>query len=384
MEVLVKVSQQQRISRALVAGVGITLTLGVVFWAYNLGKTRGAADQSHRRDSRNAPAIEGGLVTAKSPDTALALSKAPTTAPAPGAVMETPTTAPSAAPLLAAVESAKPAPNHGAAMLASSVSAAKPLDIKTNLPSVADAKTIMSAGKLLDARRELSAALTSGALSEADVKATKQLLSQINATVIFSTERFPEDEYGGVFTVPPGGALAKIAKTNEISPDLLMQVNDIKDARRLQANQQIKLIKGPFNAIVYKSAFTLEIWLGNPGEKGALYITSYPVGLGKDDSTPSGVWAVGNTLKNPAYYSPRGGGVIAADDPKNPLGKFWIALIGTDGKAVGKTSYGIHGTIDPNSIGKQESMGCIRLRNDDITMVYELLVTGKSIVVVKD
>ena len=29
-------------------------------------------------------------------------------------------------------------------------------------------------------------------------------------------------------------------------------------------------------------------------------------------------------------------------------------------------------------------MGCIRLRNDDITMVYELLVTGKSIVVVKD
>src|SRR6185437_11762005 len=156
MEVLVKVSQQQRISRALVAGVGITLTLGVVFWAYNLGKTRGAADQSHRRDSRNAPAIEGGLVTAKSPDTALALSKAPTTAPAPGAVMETPTTAP-AAPLLAAVESAKPAPNHGAAMLASSVSAAKPLDIKTNLPSVADAKAKMSAGKLLDARRELSA-----------------------------------------------------------------------------------------------------------------------------------------------------------------------------------------------------------------------------------
>ncbi len=387
-----KVSQQQRISRALVAGVGITLTLGVIFWAYNLGKTRGAAaGQPQHHDSHNAAVMDGGLVKASTPDNALALAKAPTTAPSPN-VMVTPTTAPSnLAPLLSAVDQTKPAPaapttraSNGAAVLASSVSNLQPQDVKPSLPSLADAKAKMDSGKLLDARRTLSAALTSGTLSAADVKATKQLLQQINATVVFSTERFPEDEYGGVFNVPPGGALAKIAKTNEISPDLLMQVNDIKDARRLQANQQIKLIKGPFNALVYKGAFTLEIWLGSPGEKGALYITSFPIGLGKDDSTPTGVWAVGNTVKDPAYYSPRGGGVIAADDPKNPLGKYWIALIGTEGKAVGKTSYGIHGTIDPNSIGKQESMGCIRLRNEDVATVYQLLITGKSIVVVKD
>jgi lipoprotein-anchoring transpeptidase ErfK/SrfK len=29
-------------------------------------------------------------------------------------------------------------------------------------------------------------------------------------------------------------------------------------------------------------------------------------------------------------------------------------------------------------------MGCIRLRNEDVAMVYKMLFTGKSIVIVKD
>ena len=89
-------------------------------------------------------------------------------------------------------------------------------------------------------------------------------------------------------------------------------------------------------------------------------------------------------LKNPAYYSPRGEGVIAADDPKNPLGEFWIGLTGVDGHAVGKLSYGIHGTIDPDSIGKQSSMGCIRMHNEDVAQVFQLLIEGKSTVTVRD
>ena len=43
---------------------------------------------------------------------------------------------------------------------------------------------------------------------------------------------------------------------------------------------------------------------------------------------------------------------------------------------------GIHGTIDPNSIGKQESLGCIRMRNEDVAIVFEMLVDSKSTVTV--
>jgi len=131
----------------------------------------------------------------------------------------------------------------------------------------------------------------------------------------------------------------------------------------------------------------MDIYLGGvPGDKGAMYVTTYSVGLGKDDSTPTGTWICepGRKLTNPTYYSPRGEGVIQAGDPKNPLGKFWIGLAGTDGQAVGKTSYGIHGNIDADSIGKQASMGCIRMKNEDIAVVYEMLIEGKSDVIVKD
>jgi lipoprotein-anchoring transpeptidase ErfK/SrfK len=113
-----------------------------------------------------------------------------------------------------------------------------------------------------------------------------------------------------------------------------------------------------------------------------MYVTSCPVGLGKDGSTPLGKWLVEPDRKvaNPVYYSPRGEGVIEADDPKNPLGEFWVGLAGVDGAAVGQESYGIHGTIEPDSIGKMESMGCIRMRHDDIALVFAALVEGKSTV----
>jgi len=267
----------------------------------------------------------------------------------------------------------KPAASPDSATLASS--SASPL---------IDAKSLIDSGKPLQARKILNTALLAKSLSDADTKTAKQLLNQINATVVFSSKRFPDDEFGGTFNVPPGGVLAKIAASHDVTPDLLMRINGISDPRKLRAGQNLKVLNGPFHAIVYKGAFTLELWLGEPNAKGSMYITSYPVGLGKDDSTPTGVWAIQNKLKNPAYYSPRGDGIIPADDPKNPLGEYWIGLTGTDGHAVGKTSYGIHGTIDPTSIGKRESMGCIRLVNEDIARVYEMLAEGKSTVTVKD
>ena len=54
--------------------------------------------------------------------------------------------------------------------------------------------------------------------------------------------------------------------------------------------------------------------LGSPGESGSMYITSFNVGLGKDDSTPTGTWQVEphKKIKNPTYFSPRGEGVIEA------------------------------------------------------------------------
>ena len=211
-------------------------------------------------------------------------------------------------------------------------------------------------------------------------------IAEINQTVVFSPKKFADDPFQEAYAVQSGERLATIAAKNGVTWEFLARINGIEPTAASARASTIKVIKGPFHAVVNKGLFRMDIYLGSPGDAGAMYVTSYPVGLGKDGSTPSGTWQIeaGNKIRHPKYYSPRGEGVIDADDPKNPLGGYWIGLVGLDGQAVGKNSYGVHGTIDPSSIGKQESMGCIRLRNEDIAVVFDLLVEGKSKVVVKD
>ena len=249
-----------------------------------------------------------------------------------------------------------------------------------------EAKSKTDSGDLLAARKTLNDALSAGNLSAADTDALRKQISQINQTVIFSSKHFPDDPFGGNYTVKPGERLSTIATQHETTWEFLLRLNNMSDPRKLRAGQTLKVVKGPFHVVVNKSKFTMDVYLGSPGENGSMYITTFPVGLGRDDSTPTGTWMVEphHKIKHPTYYSPRGEGVIAAEDPKNPLGPFWIGLTGTDGHAVGRLSYGIHGTIEPDSIGKMASLGCIRMQNSDVSIVFELLVEGKSTVIVRD
>ncbi|MEE8046600.1 MAG: L,D-transpeptidase, partial [Dehalococcoidia bacterium] len=47
------------------------------------------------------------------------------------------------------------------------------------------------------------------------------------------------------------------------------------------------------------------------------------------------------------------------------------------------SGYGIHGTIDPDSIGRQSSMGCIRMRPEHVEIVYEVLVEEASTIEIR-
>ena len=257
--------------------------------------------------------------------------------------------------------------------------------ILTGAGALADGKARLAAGELIDARAILNDALQSGTLSDADAAVAKTMAAGINQTLVYSQRLFVADPYCTAYVVRPGDSLSKIATAHQTTWELLARVNHL-DPRRLRAGATIKVVHGPFFAVVRKKAFAMDVYLGGlPGQTGSMYVQTFDVGLGKDDSTPTGTWAIEAhaKLKHPTYYPPEGGQPIEADDPANPLGGYWIALTGVDGQAVGRTSYGIHGTIDQTSIGKQASMGCIRLRAADIALVFDLMVEGQSKVVVE-
>jgi L,D-transpeptidase ErfK/SrfK len=107
------------------------------------------------------------------------------------------------------------------------------------------------------------------------------------------------------------------------------------------------------------------------GEPGVYAIA---VGDGMDPSLV-GEFRVGAKRKNPAWTVPAS---IRAERPElpavvppgpdNPLGEYWMT--------IGNTSYGIHGTNNPWSIGRMATHGCIRLYDDQLAGLFERIPSG--------
>lgn len=81
-----------------------------------------------------------------------------------------------------------------------------------------------------------------------------------------------------------------------------------------------------------------------------------------------------NMVRNmPDLYGPLKGGLSGGVD--NPLGSRALYLY----KGGRDTMYRIHGTMDPSSIGKATSAGCIRMFNQDIMDLFNQIPNGTHV-----
>lgn len=184
---------------------------------------------------------------------------------------------------------------------------------------------------------------------------------QQTSSAIFLTA---DEQFGEPHFVEYGETLESIGREYEVPWQYLAQLNEVTP-EKLQAGQQLKVVRGPFGAVVDLSRYTLTV------HAHGWYVRHYSIGIGRDEKTPTGKFQVQEKLENPVWYDPDGG-VVEADDPQNPLGEYWLGL----GNHIG-----IHGTIDPASIGAAASRGCIHLGDTDIREVYELLGTGSEVTI---
>lgn len=236
----------------------------------------------------------------------------------------------------------------------------------------------------LEARRAITAALATESLDFAVAEEARLALTRLNEDLVFGPTIIEDDPYTFVYRVQPNDALARLPRKLGLQIDwrLLKRINRIERASSLQRDQPIKVVTGPFHAVVHKKDYRMDVYLGEEGDR--VYVRSFPVGLGEYNSTPEGRFRVrpDSKLINPEWRNPRTRELYRADDPLNPIGEHWIGLVADDPRLANVHGYGIHGTIEPDSIGRQASMGCVRMRSEDVALVYELLIEDASTIMI--
>lgn len=324
-------------------------------------------------DTRTAQASPGGA----RPGVSESPGSTPTATPA---VAQTPTQQPQPSPAEVSRSPEQPSPSRE--VPAPSVLATPEQTIsRTPATAVATllerAEAALKANDPLAAREHYNRALMHERASADDRARIRQRMTELNNDLIFSPRVYPKDPFSAVYEVQSGDSLARIAQREGVATEwlLIQRVNRLSNPRNIAVGQRLKLVRGPFHAVVSKSAFRMDVYIGPPDEPDQwMYVRSFRVGLGEHDGTPLGAFTVRRHSKliNPYWRNPRTGEEFAADDPKNPIGEHWIGLRGL-GQAETFNGYGIHGTIEPDSIGRQQSMGCVRMLPDDVALVYELL-----------
>lgn len=202
-----------------------------------------------------------------------------------------------------------------------------PVGIRTASPSSAafsaawaDAHGKLRTGRYAEALAGLSVWYDDPSLGLEESQQLEDLLSRLAGTVVYSQQ----DLLLPPHVVAPGETLAAIAAPLGVSTPLLAKINGVDDPNRLVPGEHLKLIRGPFDAVVSASRRRLSLQLNGS------YAGSFPVAIGREYLARVGsvlpveaAGLAGEQLAQPAAAAtPRraitlGGGFVieAADDP---------------------------------------------------------------------
>ena len=250
-------------------------------------------------------------------------------------------------------------------------------DASRSAGSIADALALAVTNPI-EARAALSQAILSGTLGPIDAKQVTDALVKLGNELFFTPNFNANDKLFFQYAVQSGDSLERIVRKHKLGCDwrLVARINNIKKPEAIRVGQRLKLPKGPFSAVVSKRDYRVDLCVGAGSER--VVFMSLPCGLGKSNGTPVGRFKVrpGSKLLNPEWRNPITGEFFNANDPANPIGEHWLGLEGIEPSNSALLGYGMHGTNEPNSIGQDQSLGCVRLLADDIAIVWESLGDG--------
>ena len=176
------------------------------------------------------------------------------------------------------------------------------------------------------------------------------------------------------YKIKPGDSLSRIASLHNCPALLIQRANGIADPNRIRPGEILWILDKPkFSLEVSKTRNTLSLFLDGK------FLKVYTVGTGANAKTPVGTYVVKDKIHEPPWF-PGDGRQIPYGHPDNILGTHWLALEPT-GDTLKVQGYGIHGTWDESSVGKQSSAGCIRMLNDDVAEVFMFVPRGTPVTI---
>jgi len=198
-----------------------------------------------------------------------------------------------------------------------------------------------------------------------------RIITEANTILINTDAPAPEKVR---HTIARGESLVRIANRYKTTVATVQRSNKLDPASSvIFPGNVLHIYAGDWSIRVVKTKFVLLLMDGDELFK------LYHVAIGRQDRTPVGIFQLENKLREPVWTPP--GRVIAYGDPENVLGTRWLGLRPIQGTNPQLQGYGIHGTWEPQSIGSAASEGCVRMLNDDVNDLFDLVPEGTLVVI---
>jgi LysM repeat protein len=227
------------------------------------------------------------------------------------------------------------------------------------------AQAALDRGELAEALQLLSAWYDDPSLTEAEKTALDTLLGQLAGSVIY--EGPPAHRLEKPYTVQAGETLPQIADKYDVPTQLLAKINGIADPSKLQAGQELKVIRGPFSAIVDLSERKMTLMLDRR------YAGKFPIEIDPAATIEEGQWKVDQKLLTPGgggLYAQAAGGTedhsLLLVNPANPATQ--TILVRGPGNDL---------------VSGQPATRIIRLKTGDVNDLYDILSEKSRITVRK-
>jgi len=226
-----------------------------------------------------------------------------------------------------------------------------------------DAHDMLAAGRYAEALSVLSLWHDDASLGLEESQRLEDLLGQLAGTVIYSQK----DLLLPPHIVAPGDTLPAIAAPLQVPWQLLAKINGVSDPSQLLQGEHLKLVRGPFDAVISVSRRRMSLQVGGN------YAGSFPVVLGRQISNRVGQSVAVIDIRRPGGSAEPAG--IAAQVAYAPSAGPKSIILG-EGLAI-------EGAEDPSLVSDSASASSVIVSLRDLDDIADILGPGSQVLVRK-